>query len=240
MSETKQEYQLKNIKRDANGLIEGINYVFDENGLVNWRAMVKPEYIVPNKQKTQETDITKLEDKDLLILLQGTKELAFLRGFTDVSYSVIAASPTYCCISCRINWKPNYETEGSEVRFESIGDAHYDNTDSFAKNFLAAIAENRAFVRCVRNFLRINVVSKEEVSEGKQPSNNGQSNGDKPSRILQETMDEHGITFTQLKDKMIKAKVAGAEEFKTIEDIPADIKLNYISRIKDAYEKKKK
>ena len=46
-------------KRDESGLIiqPKIDYVFNENGTVDWRKMVKEEFLVPNKQKTQETDV---------------------------------------------------------------------------------------------------------------------------------------------------------------------------------------
>ena len=61
----------------------------------------------------------------------------------------------------------NYETGGQPVSFSAIGDASLSNTFDFAQNYLAAIAENRAFVRCVRNFLKINIVAKDEIG----PSN---------------------------------------------------------------------
>ena len=46
--------------------------------------MVRTEFLVANKQRTQQTDVSQLEDRDLLILLGGIKELAQIRGFTDV------------------------------------------------------------------------------------------------------------------------------------------------------------
>jgi hypothetical protein len=224
----------KILERNNYGLLTNVNYIFDnETGLVDWRKMVKVEHLIPNKQRTQETDVTKLEDKDLLILLQGTKELAFLRGFTNIQYELVAASPTYCCAICRIDWIANYETENKEVSFESIGDAHYENTDSFAKNYLAAIAENRAFVRCVRNFLRIVVLSKEEIGGKQVTDNNSSQSDDIPTQKLQEVMDKHKITFEQLKDKMVKEKIDGAAEFKNIKDIPNSLKFSYVKRIKE-------
>ena len=53
------------ITRNKYGLLENanINYVYNEDGTINLRKMVKTEYLVPNRQKTQETDVSKLEDK---------------------------------------------------------------------------------------------------------------------------------------------------------------------------------
>lgn len=226
-----QTNQLKKIERDENGLIKGVNYIFDSTGLVDWRAMVKQEHLVPNKQRTQETDVSKLEDKDLLILLQGTKELAFLRGFTDIHYNIVAASPSYCCVSCRMTWIPNFETENKITYFESIGDAHYDNTDSFAKNYLAAIAENRAFVRCVRNCLRIAVLSKEEIGGGKN-SEPAQSNNNLQVDLLQKELDKRKITWAQFQNKLIKDKVENAENMKSLNELSKDLIFSYLERIK--------
>ena len=137
-------------------LIESEND-FNEDGTVNWRKMVKEEFLVPNKQRTQETDVSKLEDYQLIILLGGIKELAQIRGYTNVRYEVTSPSSDYVVATCSIDWIPNYETEDRNVTFSAIGDASPSNTQSFAKFFLGPIAENRAFVRCVRNFLKINI-----------------------------------------------------------------------------------
>jgi hypothetical protein len=221
----------KVLERNSYGLLTTTDYLFDEKtGLVNWRAMVNPEQLVPNKQRTQETDISKLEDKDLLILLQGIKELAFLRGFTDISYTIVSASPTYCCVACRITWIPNFETEGKVVHFESIGDAHFENTDSFGKNYLAAISENRAFVRCVRNFLRIAVLSKEEI--GEKASSKSSSASDPQVELLKVELDKRKITWEQFKIKLVKDKVDGAESMTSLNDLPKDQLFDYLGRIK--------
>ena len=97
------------IKRDTSGLITQpkVNYVFNEEGGVDWRRMVKEKFLVPNRQKTQETDVSKLEDHQLIILLGGIKELAQIRGYTDVHYDVHSPSPDYVVATCSISWIPN-------------------------------------------------------------------------------------------------------------------------------------
>ena len=36
--------------RNSFGLIEVINYIKNDDGSINWRAMVKPEHLFPNKE----------------------------------------------------------------------------------------------------------------------------------------------------------------------------------------------
>lgn len=224
---------LKKIERDENGLIKGVNYIFNEDGTINWRKMVKAEYLVPNRMKTSETDISKLEDKDLLILLQGLKELAFLRGYDAVTYT-LHPSFDYCAAVCKIVWRPNYETENRPIMFESIGDASERNTDNFARSFLAAIAENRAFVRCVRNFLKINITGQDEVNiESKTNNNAGTAVGSaNPVDILQSIMDEKNISFDRIKVKLVKEEYPNAESFNQLSDVPGPKILELIERVK--------
>lgn len=226
------------ITRNIYGLLENsnINYVFNEDGTINWRAMVKTQYLVPNRQKTQETDVSKLEDKDLLILLGGIKELAQIRGYSKVEYKVVTASENYFATRCRITWRPNYETENKEVVFEALADASSQNTKSFARFFLAAIAENRAFVRCVRNFLKINIVAQEELGDAKlvEETSPQQENPTSPYILLDKVMKDKSISFDSLKKKLIKEKFDNAENISTINDIPKAKIFELIERIKKA------
>jgi len=226
----------KLVTRNQYGLIEDqtLNYIFNDDATINWRKMVKAEHLVPNRQKTQETDVSKLQDKDLLILLGGIKELAQIRGYTSVEYKVVAASENYFATSCRITWLPNYETGGKEVVFESLADATLNNTKSFARFFLAAIAENRAFVRCVRNFLKINIVSQEELGDAKllDDSSSANENPTSPQSLLEKVMKEKNINFETLKKRLIKDNFENAENLKSISDIPKVKLFELIDRIK--------
>jgi hypothetical protein len=225
------------ITRNQYGLVEdkSLNYIFNEDGSINWRKMIKTEHLVPNRQKTQETDVSKLQDKDLLILLGGIKELAQIRGYTSVEYKVVAASENYFATSCRITWLPNYETGGKEIVFESLADASINNTKSFARFFLAAIAENRAFVRCVRNFLKINIVSQEELGDAKllDDAVTTQDNPTSPHVLLEKVIKEKNISFDVLKKKLIKEKFENAENLNSISDIPKVKIFELIERIKN-------
>ena len=217
---------MKKIDRNEDGLINGVDYVFTDDGLIDWRKMVKPEHLVPNKDRTSETDVTKLKDYQLIILLGGIKELAQIRGYTDVTYSVTSPSSDYVVATCTITWKPNYETESEAVVFSAIGDASPHNTNSFARNFLGPIAENRAFVRCVRNFLKINIVGKEELGGADAPptaTNTSSATSDTsmdPRSMLQAVMNEKGVSFEKIKTKLASEKFDNAEELSSLQDIP--------------------
>ena len=114
--------EAQKLSRDDKGLLANppVGYVFNEDGSVNWRKMVRKEFLVANKQRTNETDVSVLEDRDLLILLGGIKELAQIRGFSDVCYTVHAASQEYFSTTCTIDWIPNYETDNKVVSLSLI------------------------------------------------------------------------------------------------------------------------
>ena len=225
----------KKIDRNKDGLINGVDYIFTDDGLIDWRKMVKPEHLVPNKDRTSETDVTKLKDYQLIILLGGIKELAQIRGFTDVKYEVVSPHHEYVVSTCSITWIPNYETEGREVTFSAIGDASPRNTNSFASNFLGPIAENRAFVRCVRNFLKINIVGKEELGGADAPptaTNTSTATSDTsmdPRSMLQAVMNEKGVSFEKLKAKLDSE---GYDTVETLSDIPKLKTFELIERLK--------
>tara|TARA_Y100000592_G_C5481893_1_gene326125 strand:- start:85 stop:801 length:717 start_codon:yes stop_codon:yes gene_type:complete len=224
------------VERDDSGLITQpeVNYVFNEDGTVNWRKMVKEEFLVPNKQRTQETDVSKLEDYQLIILLGGIKELAQIRGYTNVRYEVTSPSSDYVVATCSIDWIPNYETEDRNVTFSAIGDASPSNTQSFAKFFLGPIAENRAFVRCVRNFLKINIVAQEELGNTKifEDSSNESSLQTDPKHLLESVMKDKGVSFDQIKTKLSSEGIKEASSYSSLADIPKPKVFELIDRIK--------
>jgi len=179
-------------KRNEHGLLENAEYEFNEDGSVNWRAMIKPEFLYPNKdwfearKKDVPTSPEGLDDKQLLIMLGGIKELARLRGFQSVSFKTDHLSDTYVMASCKIVWSPNYESHDQGVVYQDVANATLQNTGSFAAKFLETIACNRAFVRCVRNFLNIHIVGADEIdkSKGAVNSQSVESSNDESIEIL--------------------------------------------------------
>lgn len=162
-------------KRNQHGLFENVDYVFNEDGSIDWRSMIKPEFLYPNKDwftsrnKDVPTSSEGLEDKQLLIMLGGIKELARLRGFESVEFDV-SQQDGYVIAKCIIRWMPNY-SDPLGCRYEDVANATLANTDSFCAKFLETIACNRAFVRCVRNFLNIHIVGADEIDKSKGANN---------------------------------------------------------------------
>lgn len=157
--------------RDEHGLLSNVDYIFNDDGSVNWRAMIKEEHLFPNRSwfesrgKDCPRSIEGLEDHQLLIKLGGIKELAKLRGFQNVSYTFERCEEGHVAVICGINFLPNYETAGNEVYFEDAANATLNNTSNFATKFLETIACNRAFVRAVRNFLNVHIVGDDEIDK---------------------------------------------------------------------------
>jgi hypothetical protein len=163
-----------------------INFKYNEDGTVNWRAMVKPEFLYPNKDwfelrgKPVPDSVDGLADNQLLIKLGGLKELAKLRGYNQVSYDVIKCDRDYVVVKCKIHWKPLLEADALKVieepcTFEDMANATLDNTNDFCAKFLETIATNRAFVRCVRNYLGINIVGDDEIDKSKNKTSSYES-----------------------------------------------------------------
>lgn len=257
VEQNNEEEPCKKFKRDDCGLIEGVKYVYCDDNTVNWRAMIKPEYLVVNQQYKDkieqatgkpiaEIQPNEVDDQKLLILLAGIKELAQIRGYSKVKYRVANAMKDYVAVCCEIEWIPNYETGMQPVIFSALADASHDNTFNWAGNYLAAIAENRAFVRCVRNYLSIHVVGKEEV--GPSAGQNRSVRNSEPEPEIKPT-DPHGIlqiklrernkSFDKLKQEWIAKGNMEAEIWSSISDIPIRDVWTILEAIKEADSKKK-
>ena len=94
-----------------------------------------------------------------------------------------------------------------------------------------------AFVRWVRNFLKINIVSQEELGDAKvndEISNIQNDNPTSPYVLLEKVMNDKGISFETLKKRLTKEKLDGAETLKSVNDIPKVKIFELIERIKKA------
>lgn len=201
-------------KRNAFGLLDHVDYIFSEDGSVNWRSMIKDEHLFPNRswfdlrKKDVPRTIDGLGDHQLLIKLSGIKELAKLRGFTDVSYDVVKCQPDHVAVTCNVTFLPNYETGNKSVKFQDMANATLDNTSSFATKFLETIACNRAFVRCVRNFLNVHIVGDDEIDKSNNPGGNNNS-----SLNISPSLTPYSMVQNLAKEKL---NCSSFEEFKVI------------------------
>ena len=200
-------------KRNEHGLLESIEYIFNEDGSVNWRAMINPEHLYPNKDWFEmrkmpvPESIEGLDDSQLLIKLGGIKEIAKLRGMKSIHYQIEESSDERVVVRCSIDWVENYENPHGEwgCSFSSIANATIHNTNGFAAKFLECIAENRSFVRTVRNFLGIHIVGADEIDSSKNkspivtPSSSAGAKDISPQGILKE---KSGVDFNSFKESL--------------------------------------
>jgi hypothetical protein len=230
-----------NFQRDDFGLLKNIQYTFNEDGSVDWRSMIKDDHLFPNKswfqlrKKDCPRSIDGLADHQLLIKLSGIKELARLRGFNYIEYDFVKCDIDHVAVTCKTEFIGNYETGNQPVMFQDAANATIDNTNSFAKKFLETIACNRAFVRCIRNFLNVHIVGDDEIdkSDNKQDSS---TNDISPSGFLKKELKEnHGVSSYQEflpmlrdlhKNKKISISTEVIKEWQDFSDIsPKDCRI---------------
>ena len=231
-------------KRDQHGLLINKDYVYNEDGSVNWRAMIPKQFLYIRKEwftsrnKEVPDSPDGLEDNQLAIMLGGIKELAKLRGYEKVKFKISHHGTNYVVAKCCIRWIGNYETTDSQdfkipISYEEVGNATADNTNEFCLKFLETIACNRAFVRCVRNFLNIHIVGVDELdnSEEAQKCNieDSKERAFTPTAMLKKTVaNKLKVNFNEFKEGFLKElwksnkyRNEDAKNWKSFEDIPA-------------------
>ena len=153
--------KVKEVKNEV-GKHANIKYIYDEFGFIDWRKMIPSKFLVVNQDyfnainKDAPKETEGLADKEVIILLSGLKWLARVNGYKSIDYEPWKIEEGYSAVKCTIDWgddKPTTSDVASATDF---------NCDGFGKTFLEAICANRAFSRCVRNYLNIHVVSDEE------------------------------------------------------------------------------
>lgn len=204
MTKSNRKTLIRNIDQSSPdfGLINNFEYSFDDFGFVDWKSLIPKQFLFPNTEKFKSlgkeipSSIDGLDESMILIKLSGIKWLARVRGYTrvDFDYSSSGAAST---AKCRIHWIPNFENPQGAV-YEEVASCDSRNADDFSLKFSESIASNRAFVRCVRNFLNVNIVGEEEIfnKESSQIKNIEESS--KPSQM---SIDPQSIFIKICKEK---------------------------------------
>lgn len=215
-------------KRLPDGLLEGVQYRYTDDGRIDWRAMIRPEYLAVQtdrkadvekqyKQSIQSLNLHDIEDYYLIILLGGIKDLLRLRGARAVRQEVNSVTDNQVVCTCSIDFVPNFETGGEPFTFTDVASASVYSVSGVFQLHLAAIAANRAFVRCVRNALGISIAGKDEfdavanktfLSKGRAPVELApdipETTGFGAQNILENLSKQVGITFDILKIQAVK------------------------------------
>jgi len=132
-------------ERNEFGLLKHIEHKFKDDGTVDWKRMISDDYYVPNEERTEEKDVTKLEDCDKLILLFGFKAVSTIAGINAINY-YHEANNDICSVVCQISWLDNYEVKASvrPLISSGIGDATDRNTTGFGKDYPPWYATGRS------------------------------------------------------------------------------------------------
>lgn len=231
------------VTRDQYGLIPTVQYHFDEMGFVDWRKMVKDEYVVLNRYALAEKEIdvstlteeelndwkSKAKDEEKLIKLAGFKEVAWLRGIQSVTYQVISTTDASVTVIATISWLPNFENETFGVVSSGVATANIINTEEKYAKYLSSIAENRAFVRAVRNGLRIHSLGQDEINNDEPVNVN--TSGPTPQSALAKVMEQKNLSFEKVKENAIKKGFEWDENWKTIADLDKKTAISIFSGI---------
>lgn len=194
------------------GLISTIDHKFDEFGFVDWRATIPQKFLFVNTEKFKAAErevpetIEGVEDDMLLIKLGGIKWLARARGYEKVVFEVVHQEPSLVTVRCRIYWIPNFENPRGAT-YEELASCGVKNADELSLRYSESIAANRAFVRCVRNFLNVNIVGDEEIDKKDaeappKPSDTTPATID-PQSIYIKLCKEKGLDFKSIKERCV-------------------------------------
>jgi hypothetical protein len=169
------------------GLIKGLEYPRRPDGRIQWEKLIPHEHIVFNTQNPKVSEEIEriygrqakslvyseivaegleVNPKHILVLLQGFYEVFAIRGGSAIPrIAHVVSYPPEAAISvceCTIEWHPNIEEPNG---FSSYGtaDATMENTGGWG--YLSAMAGNRAFVRAVKQGLRIPILGFDEIAK---------------------------------------------------------------------------
>ncbi len=161
-------------RRDPDGLVVGHPYRFTTEGQIDWKSMLRSEDLYVKREfrdqvvkqyskALSEIDLTTVEDRYLCVKLAGINRLANLRGMHSLTYPHVHVSPDKAAAVCEIEFIGNYETDGYPFICSSMASATPRSMDIGFIPYLETFAENRAFARCVKRALQINILSDIEV-----------------------------------------------------------------------------
>ena len=196
-----------------------------------WRDIIDKKYLYVNRQYfiDRNQDVPrmskKLKDEEILIKLGGIRQLLNHVGYSSVKFEIHDAQKDHVAATCVITFLP----EGKEVTYSGVASVHEGNADFFSQSYAAAVCSNRAFVRCVRNFLNINVVCDEELNPEEREEGHTQSSLPvNPRAILAKTLDKNNLTLKDFKDKYLSKHMKDDEMEEIVDVTQLDERLCFV------------
>lgn len=210
-------------ERLPNGLVKDFPYSYTEDGRINWKAHLSAKWLrVKDDKKTElerkagrplkDIDLSTVDDWYLYVKLGGYNDIARLRGFDSLIQHVDYVDAQKAVVTCTMHFIPNAEEPNGLTCAGVASGSIYNIKPDFAA-FMETFAENRAFARCVRRALNINIVAEEELGKGlalpavapESPATE-ETASLKPYAVLDKRCRELGITFEVLKGRSIASK----------------------------------
>lgn len=178
-------------------------YIRKENGDINWFAHLEDDQIFLNQSYKAEVekrynkpiceiDLKQVDEKYLLISLNGLKSLARLKGYKSIKFPIFQAQPGFAYAVCEIEWNDG-------VIVADSADACPDNVGQPPFSFyLSSLAANRSCGRAIRSSLGIVALCREEIGISPTKIENAMSQAD-PRKSLQDKLEGKGRDFNSFK-----------------------------------------
>lgn len=233
--------------RDDNGLLlSGVDYKFNKYGMIDWRALIDPEYVVLNRYtigKKKGIDVYTLDEKaivelkekatedELLIKLQGFKNIAYIRGYKEKRVELLERTDTRAVVKVTIDWIPNFENPNGKV-VSAVKNSSMENTDPAFITYMEAIAENRAFVTVIRDTLNIPIIGYDEIDNTKSVEIS-KTVGGTPQFFLEQECEKNGISFNAISERAkIKYEASWDNNWKEFSNISSAVASTLLQDIK--------
>lgn len=204
------------------------DYPRKDDGSIDWFAVIPEKFIVAQDKSKSNVPVSELKDNEKMVLLGGWKYLLKERGYISKRDIIHTTTRDYVAITCEIIWQAHEDSGNKEQTYQASADSHFDNTDGFMQNFLTTNAQNRAFARCVREYLNIHVVGKDETNKAtidellsmNQEDKTGTLSGltQTPHQALQNKLNKIGKGLNDAKKWLIFQDVLSKEEAEQIKD----------------------
>lgn len=212
------------------------------DGAFDWKSLIPKKYfyinpnLPPGVIKMIETkhgcsineinleEANDIDDSHLILTMRGIKYVARLHGFSEVTYRYPVVQPNFVVATCRITFLANPASGNRVVTFEDSASATRENTNDMGYRYIVETATNRAFCRCVRNFLGINVVTNIELMNDAEASTSLEVEDEQysgPYQILFNKMESYRISFETLINALVEAnKIPADHGYKSLRSLP--------------------
>lgn len=244
-------------QRNEDGLLISLEHQYNEDGSVNWEAMIPSEYFYANKDKfpegtnTRDLNMDDLRPDQKIINLAGIHWAYKAAGGLGYKFTIGAAYPEFASVSCDITWRGTYESDMKEITSSGVGEAHsFNNIEPF-KYLVSILSMNKAFSRAVRDRCGIKSYATDELRGEKGDKENPSTNsniepkGSSPNDHLEFVAASAGHTFEKVKNHYLKVEPDSnkkdlATKWESYKDIPPLICLEISAKIEKAEANKKR